>query len=109
MLLAWVLTNCLLAATITSTNAKASTAGASAAVSGYMAFLLYSVAFLACMSFSSFCPWMAYVLFLNSRKVLRVDGVYHHSDVCWGVEEDVSGLNFLGFTCFFYDCMTCYF
>jgi hypothetical protein len=53
VLLAWVLSNCLLAATITTTNANAATKGASAAVSGYMTFLLYSVALLACMFFNS--------------------------------------------------------
>jgi len=48
VLLAWVLTNALLGAAITSTNEKATDAGANKAVSGYMTFLLYSVAGLAC-------------------------------------------------------------
>ena len=48
VLLAWVLTNALLAAAITTTNDKASTSGADKAVDGYMAFLLASVAGLAC-------------------------------------------------------------
>ena len=48
VLLAWVLSNSLLAGAITGTNAKAANAGANAAVSGYMTFLLYSVALLAC-------------------------------------------------------------
>ena len=51
VLLAWVLSNGLLAAAITSTNAKASSGGANKAVNGYMAFLLASVAGLACESF----------------------------------------------------------
>ena len=48
MLLAWVLSNALLGAAITSTNNKAKDDGANAVVTGYMAFLLYSVAGLAC-------------------------------------------------------------
>ena len=50
VLLTWVLSNALLAATITITNAKAANGngGANKAVNGYMAFLLASVAGLAC-------------------------------------------------------------
>ena len=48
VLLAWVLTNALLAAAITSTNDSAATSGANKAVDGYMGFLLASVAGLAC-------------------------------------------------------------
>jgi len=59
VLLAWVLSNCLLAASITTTNANAATKGASAAVSGYMAFLLYSVALLA---FIRFCGSTGYII-----------------------------------------------
>lgn len=55
VLLAWVLSNSLLAAAITSTNSKASDGGANKAVTGYMAFLLASVAGLACEFFPSFC------------------------------------------------------
>ena len=54
VLLAWVLSNSLLAAAITSTNSKASDGGANKAVTGYMAFLLASVAGLACEFFLSF-------------------------------------------------------
>lgn len=49
-----MLTNSLLAASITGTNASATSSGANAAVAGYMAFLLYSVALLACESLSLF-------------------------------------------------------
>lgn len=48
VLLAWVLTNALLAAAITSTNDSAEVSGANKAVNGYMGFLLASVAGLAC-------------------------------------------------------------
>lgn len=48
VLLAWVLTNALLGAAITSTNASAAVSGANSAVNGYMGFLLASVAGLAC-------------------------------------------------------------
>lgn len=45
VLLAWTLSNALLAAVITATNDVST---ANKAVNGYMAFLLYSVAGLAC-------------------------------------------------------------
>lgn len=50
VLLAWVLSNSLFAALITGTNPRPSASGADAAVSGYMTFLLYSVALFACKS-----------------------------------------------------------
>jgi len=63
VLLAWVLTNGLLAAAITLTNAKASTSGANTAVNGYMAFLLYSVAGLAFVRFVGSTTYMIIRLF----------------------------------------------
>ena len=55
---------CLLAASITTTNANAATKGASAAVSAYMAFSLYSVALLACRSFFAIAKFL---FFANER------------------------------------------
>jgi len=74
VLLAWVLTNSLLAATITTTNAKASTAGANAAVAGYMTFLLYSVALLACVSLSISTFTFSMVLTNLTCSVVRFCG-----------------------------------
>lgn len=61
MLLAWTLSNALLAAIITQTN-DASTANK--AVNGYMAFLLFSVAGLACEY------RFAFVIFVNMVLIL---------------------------------------
>ncbi|KAF8959174.1 glycosyltransferase family 2 protein [Flammula alnicola] len=63
VLLAWVLTNSLLAAAITSTNEKAATGGANKAVNGYMAFLLGSVAGLAFIRFVGSTTYMVVRLF----------------------------------------------
>jgi len=63
VLLAWVLTNALLGAAITSTNDKASDAGANKAVAGYMTFLLYSVAGLAFIRFVGSSAYMIIRLF----------------------------------------------
>ena len=63
VLLAWVLSNSLLAAAITTTNSKVSDGGANNAVNGYMAFLLASVAGLACEFFS--CPVIFFFTFLR--------------------------------------------
>jgi len=65
VLLAWVLSNGILAAVIVSTNAKASTGsgGANNAVNGYMAFLLYSVAILALVRFIGSTTYMVVRLF----------------------------------------------
>ena len=86
VLLAWVLTNSLLAASITSTNASGAGAGANAAVSGYMTFLLYSVALLACeLAFLLFRRFFC-KLRLCSCEILWVDVVLDYSDVCRGIE-----------------------
>ncbi|PPQ85223.1 hypothetical protein CVT25_009840, partial [Psilocybe cyanescens] len=63
VLLAWVLTNGLLGAAITSTNAKASNGGANKAVNGYMSFLLASVAGLAFIRFVGATTYMVVRLF----------------------------------------------
>ncbi|KIM36553.1 glycosyltransferase family 2 protein [Hebeloma cylindrosporum] len=63
VLLAWVLTNGLLAAAITSTNTKASSGGANKAVNGYMTFLLASVAGLALVRFIGSSTYMIVRLF----------------------------------------------
>jgi chitin synthase len=48
VLLAWTLSNALLGAAVVSATSKAQDSSASSAVKGYMTFLLYSVAGLAC-------------------------------------------------------------
>jgi len=63
VLLAWVLSNGLLAAAIVSTNSKASSSGANNAVNGYMAFLLYSVAILAFIRFVGSTTYMIVRMF----------------------------------------------
>ncbi|KAF9524129.1 chitin synthase [Crepidotus variabilis] len=70
VLLAWVLTNGLLGAAIATTNAKASdnkdgghASGADKAVTGYMTFLLFSVAFLAFVRFVGSSTYMIIRLF----------------------------------------------
>ncbi|KAH9480087.1 Chitin synthase 4 [Psilocybe cubensis] len=63
VLLAWVLTNGLLGAAITSTNVKASDGGANKAVNGYMSFLLASVAGLAFIRFVGASTYMIVRLF----------------------------------------------
>jgi len=63
VLLAWVLTNGLLGAAITSTNSKASLGGANNAVKGYMSFLLASVAGLAFVRFVGSSTYMIIRLF----------------------------------------------
>jgi len=64
VLLAWTLSNALLAAAITTTNAKATEHGsASKVVSGYMAFLLFSVAGLAFVRFVGSTTYMIVRLF----------------------------------------------
>ncbi|PPR01276.1 hypothetical protein CVT24_005953 [Panaeolus cyanescens] len=64
VLLAWVLTNGLLAAAITTTNTRANLLGsASKAVGGYMAFLLFSVAGLAFVRFVGSSTYMIVRLF----------------------------------------------
>jgi len=63
VLLAWVLTNSLLGAAITSTNEKAANGGANKAVNGYMAFLLASVAGLAFVRFVGSSTYMIVRLF----------------------------------------------
>ncbi|KAF8892782.1 chitin synthase-domain-containing protein [Gymnopilus junonius] len=65
VLLTWVLTNALLGATITITNAKAASSdgGANKAVNGYMAFLLASVAGLALIRFIGSTTYMLVRLF----------------------------------------------
>lgn len=63
VLLAWTLSNGLLAAAITSTNGNAATSGANKAVNGYMAFLLYSVAGLAFVRFVGSTTYMIVRLF----------------------------------------------
>lgn len=50
MLLAWTLSNALLAALIVTATGKAANEGAKQTVNGYMAFVLFSVAGLACES-----------------------------------------------------------
>jgi hypothetical protein len=62
VLLAWTLSNALLAAVITATNDLSS---ANKAVNGYMAFLLYSVAGLACELFFFFFEsfWLIFFFF----------------------------------------------
>jgi chitin synthase len=55
VLLAWTLSNALLAAVITATNDNST---ASSAVNGYMVFLLFSVAGLACEYRVSFFPFV---------------------------------------------------
>jgi chitin synthase len=60
VLLAWTLSNGLLAAAVVTATEK-NTVSANNAVSGYMAFVLYSVAGLACTSLSLLsCPRRAY-------------------------------------------------
>ena len=68
VLLAWVLTNGLLAAGITSTNTKASDGGANRAVNGYMGFLLASVAILAC-EFLLFFFFFLFLWWLSERLI----------------------------------------
>ncbi|KDR77594.1 hypothetical protein GALMADRAFT_65539 [Galerina marginata CBS 339.88] len=63
VLLAWVLTNSLLGAAITTTNEKAANGGANKAVNGYMAFLLASVAGLAFVRFVGSSTYMIVRLF----------------------------------------------
>lgn len=66
-----------------STNAKASTGagGANNAVNGYMAFLLYSVAILAC---KSQLPASNLVInFACSCTIYRIDDVYGCKIICW--------------------------
>ncbi|KAF4621803.1 hypothetical protein D9613_012089 [Agrocybe pediades] len=63
VLLAWVLTNALLGAAITTTNSKASDGGANKTVNGYMAFLLASVAGLALIRFVGSTMYMVIRLF----------------------------------------------
>ncbi|KAF8187725.1 glycosyltransferase family 2 protein [Pholiota molesta] len=63
VLLAWVLTNALLGAAITTTNASAAVSGANKAVNGYMGFLLASVAGLAFVRFVGSTMYMVVRLF----------------------------------------------
>ncbi|KAF5374183.1 hypothetical protein D9615_008867 [Tricholomella constricta] len=63
VLLAWTLSNALLAAAIVSTNNKAKDSGAKSAVNGYMAFLLFSVAGLAFVRFVGAATYMIVRLF----------------------------------------------
>ena len=68
-----------------STNAKASSVGANTAVNGYMAFLLYSVAVIAC-EFSIACkPLFIYLNFTCSCSICGIDDVYDCKNVCWWV------------------------
>lgn len=66
VLLAWTLSNGLLAAVIQSANGKASDVGAQASVAGYMAFLLYSVAGLAFVRFIGSTLYMIIRLFAGN-------------------------------------------
>jgi chitin synthase len=63
VLLAWTLSNALLAAIIVTANGKASDVGAQRSVNGYMAFLLYSVAGLAFVRFVGSTAYMVIRLF----------------------------------------------
>lgn len=63
VLLAWTLSNALLGAVIVSTAAKASNSGANAAVNGYMAFILFSVAGLALIRFIGSTTYLVIRLF----------------------------------------------
>ncbi|RDB15269.1 Chitin synthase 4 [Hypsizygus marmoreus] len=63
VLLAWTLSNALLAAGIVTANGKAKETGATAAVNGYMAFLLFSVAGLAFVRFVGSTTYMVVRLF----------------------------------------------
>jgi len=63
VLLAWTLTNALLAAAIVAATGKASDRGATNTVNGYMAFLLYSVAGLAFVRFLGSTIYMVVRLF----------------------------------------------
>jgi len=87
VLLAWTLSNGLLAAAVVFANAKAGESGANKSVQGYMTFLLYSVAGLACEFFScfSFFGRVADNLFVSSREIHRVNVVHGHQAVCWRV------------------------
>lgn len=63
VLLAWTLSNALLAAAITTTTGSAADKGASSTTSGYTAFLLYSVAGLAFVRFVGATTYMVVRLF----------------------------------------------
>jgi len=63
VLLAWTLSNGLLGAVIVSTAASAKTSGAGAALNGYMAFILFSVAGLAFVRFIGSTTYMIIRLF----------------------------------------------
>ncbi|KAK7455190.1 Chitin synthase 4 [Stygiomarasmius scandens] len=63
VLLAWTLSNGLLAAAVVSANAKAQESGANKSVQGYMTFLLYSVAGLAFVRFIGSTLYMVIRLF----------------------------------------------
>lgn len=68
-----------------STNAKASTGtgGANSAVNGYMAFLLYSVAILACESQLPCKPFGFLKNFACSYSICGIDDIYDCKIVCW--------------------------
>ena len=61
-MLAWVLTNSLLAVVILGTNVSAKSEGADASVAGYLSFLLFAVAILACKS-------LVHVYFISVTEV----------------------------------------
>jgi len=99
VLLAWVLTNALLGAAITSTNDKATDAGANKAVSGYMTFLLYSVAGLACELFFSIYERLVLTI-IHSCSLCWIIGVHDHSSLCWRVSGCTKS-RLVGFSIFF--------
>ncbi len=89
VLLAWTLTNALLAAVIITTNDNKT---ANKAVNGYMAFLLYSVAGLACKFHSLNLKYGIRQLTpgVFSREVCRVSNIYDCQTVCWRVNSEAS-------------------
>lgn len=63
VLMAWVLSNCLLIAIILTATGSAATSGASSTVNGYMIFILYSVTLLAFVRFVGSSAYMIIRLF----------------------------------------------
>ena len=88
-----------------STNAKAATGsgGANNAVNGYMAFLLYSVAILACESqflvLTFFFGFFKNFNFLGSCTIYWIDDLYGCKIICWRVSKRrrAPGFFFSGF------------
>ena len=98
VLLAWTLSNALLGAAIVQANGKAEDQGAQNSVKGYMAFLLFSVAGLACELFFPFLCLCIDVLFSSSHSLYRLDDVHGHSVVRWRIETN-GGLRYCLFLC----------